>query len=161
MRLMTPSHLFPALARRPNWTREMTTPVAKEWDHSVNDAKSTKNHCGKLHTAPTWMYSAPNSLYQGCSSTSTTSSNTNAFGWGGQLANKTIPETLARYGLGKYFVAMVQLSATMEEAEEGRKLVVITDRVRLLPSPTRRPTRGRLSTELRSSSYYLRYVSKR
>ena len=78
-----------------------------------------------------------------------------------EKAIKTIPETLARYGLDKYFVAMVQLSATMEEAEEGPKFVAITDRVRLLPSPTRRPTRGRLSTELRSSSCYPRYVSKR
>ena len=121
-------------------------PVEMKRDHSINDVKSPKNHCGKLHR---------------CSSTSTTSSNTVASSRGGELSNETIPETLARYGLGKYFVAMVQLSATMEEAEEGRKLVAITNRIRLLPSPARRPTRGRLSTELRSSSCYLRYVSKR
>ena len=65
MRPMTPSRPFPAFARKPNWAREMRTPTAREWDQSVNDAKSTKNHCGKLHAAPTWMHLVLNPSYQG------------------------------------------------------------------------------------------------
>ncbi len=50
----------------------------------------------------------------------------------GQLPNETMPEILARFGMGEYSVATIQLHATIEEAEEERKLFAIIDRTRPL-----------------------------
>ncbi len=129
---MPPSHPFPAFAR-----------TAREWNQSAKDAKSTKNHCGKLHTSPTWVYLVLNpsckmgridydDLLEHMRFLPETPERWPLLPQEGQLPNETMPEILARFGMGEYSVAMIQLHATIEETEEERKLFAITDRTRPL-----------------------------
>ncbi len=144
--IMTLSRPFPAFARKPDWAREMRKPTAREWNQSFNDAKSTKHHCGKLHAAPTWMHLVLHPSYKGGLIDYDDLLEHMRFlpetpeRWPllphdeGQLPNETVPEFLARFGMGEYSVAMIQLHATLqeEEAEEEPKLSAIADHTRPL-----------------------------
>ncbi len=138
---MPPSRPFPAFARKPDWAREMRAPTAREWNQSVKDAKSTKNHCGKLLTSPTWVYLVLNpsckggridydDLLEHMRFLPETPERWPPLPPEGLLPNETVPELLARFGMGEYSVAMIQLHAAMEQEEEERKLLAIADRTR-------------------------------